>query len=224
MYLNPNFKSVYLTETVYGESSRILRVNGNWYFIECEDKYKGWINNFYGFVSPKKNNVRFIVVNPDSKGRYSFKYPFGARTQKELEGSISLDEKLGINGVKDIVNNLVGCPYKWGGKTSLGFDCSGLIQSVLKACGYKIPRDSFEQKEFFNDCVIDLEDSKCGDLHFFGKNDKVSHVAFSLGGSDFIHSQGNVKIESLYKSSKNFNSILLDLYLSTCSIRLKFNK
>ena len=47
-----------------------------------------------------------------------------------------------------VLENLMGIPYKWGGKTSLGFDCSGLVQSVLEVYGFKVPRDSKDQWTF----------------------------------------------------------------------------
>ena len=113
-------------------------------------------------------------------------------------------------------------PYRWGGKTSLGFDCSGLVQSVLGIYGLKIPRDSKNQWEFLESFKIDLEKAEEGDLHFFGKKGEISHVGFSCGGYDLIHSQGYVKKESLDKNDPNFNKSLLDIYLSSASIRLKF--
>ena len=61
-----------------------------------------------------------------------------------------------------------------GGKSSLGFDCSGLVQSVLKSLGYMIPRDACDQFKFFDDYKIDINDAKYGDLHFFGKRKSKS--------------------------------------------------
>ena len=56
----------------------------------------------------------------------------------------------------------------------------------------------------------------------FGKKGEVSHVGFACGGYDFIHSQGYVKKESLDQNDPNFNKSLLDIYLASASIRLKF--
>ena len=121
-----------------------------------------------------------------------------------------------------ILNNLLGIPYKWGGKTSLGFDCAGLVQSVLHVCGFMVPRDANQQKVFFQNSEISIDDSEPGDLHFFGKNGFASHVGLSVGGFDFIHSQGVVKMNSLNETSKIFNKNLFDIYLSSCSIKRKF--
>ena len=112
--------------------------------------------------------------------------------------------------------------YLWGGTIGPDFDCSGLVQSVLEIYGLKIPRDSKNQWNFLESHKINLEKSKEGDLHFFGKKGEISHVGFSCGGFDLIHSQGYVKKESLDKNDPNYNKSLLDIYLSSASIRLKF--
>src|SRR5262249_45207079 len=44
-----------------------------------------------------------------------------------------------------VAERFLGAPYQWGGRESLGLDCSGLIQQVLQACGRWCPRDSDQQ-------------------------------------------------------------------------------
>ena len=45
-----------------------------------------------------------------------------------------------------VAERFLGTPYLWGGKTSLGLDCSGLVQVALSACGIACPRDSDMQE------------------------------------------------------------------------------
>ena len=86
-----------------------------------------------------------------------------------------------------------------------------------------IPRDAHDQFKFFDDFKIDMNDAQYGDLHFFGTKRKVNHVAFCAGDMGLIHAQGFVKEETLNADDKNFNEKLLDKYISTHSIRLKFD-
>ena len=222
LYKEPNFKSSCLTEMVYGDSCKILDNKGSWILVELNDGYKGWVKSFYGFRSKLKKNHSHIVVYPNENGFFHPKYPFGAKLIKKRTGSISVNSGIKFNSITKILSGLLGIPYKWGGKTSLGFDCSGLVQSVFQLFHLELPRDSIDQWSFLANCKADLNSTKKGDLHFFGKNEKVSHVAISCGGLDFIHCQGYVKKESLDKKDPSFNQSLLDIYQTSAAIRLKF--
>ena len=222
VYQEADFNSSCLTEAIYGESCQILDQNGNWIRIRCEDGYMGWVNEFYGEKSLKTNNPTHLIVFPNENGIFNSKFPFGSMVNQHQKGAVRISEMLGFDQVIPIARNLLGTPYKWGGKTSLGIDCSGLVQSVLKVCGLMIPRDSHEQFNYFAKDEIQLDQAKPGDLHFFGGDGKVTHVGFSLGEKGILHSQGYVKVESLDPSDENVNFNLIDMYMSTHSIQCKF--
>ena len=86
-----------------------------------------------------------------------------------------------------------GTPYKWGGTSSKGMDCSGLLLKSFSAIEYKIPRTSAEQKKIGH--RVNKNELKKGDLVFFAtskKKRKVTHVGLvtNVQGSKvtFIHS------------------------------------
>ena len=222
VYAKPSFNSACVTEAVHGESCIINSYKENWLEIKCEDGYEGWINSFYGNKSSEKNNPSYLIIYPNEQGNFLNQFPFGSRINKKLPGSVPIDMKLGFEKIISVAENLMGTPYKWGGKTSLGFDCSGFVQSVLKVCGIEVPRDSNQQWDYFHNNKIDIEASEPGDLHFFGINDNITHVGFSTGGRGLLHAQGCVKVESLDSNNGNFNHGLLDIYLSSHSIKRKF--
>ena len=155
----PDFNSPCLTELVYGESAKIKEKKSNWLNVDCEDGYNGWIHSFYGLESRSKKTFDHIIAFPCSDGLFNPSLPFGSRTESSFSGSSPTKKKLGTKKVVKILNNLLGIPYKWGGKTSLGFDCSGLVQSVLHVCGFMVPRDANQQKVFFQNSEVSIDDS-----------------------------------------------------------------
>jgi cell wall-associated NlpC family hydrolase len=107
----------------------------------------------------------------------------------------------------DIVREVLGTPYLWGGRSTFGFDCSGLVQAVTSEFGIRLPRDSRDQAE----CglrVRGIEDLVPLDLVFFGRGRVIDHVAIHLGGLRILHASGHVRIESLDPGSRLFRADL----------------
>ena len=73
------------------------------------------------------------------------------------------------------------------------------------------------QAEYFN-AEIDLSAAIPGDLLFFDEQDKISHVAISLGNEDFINARGWVKYEILNHNSSILSQKLKDLFVKAVSI------
>ena len=83
--------------------------------------------------------------------------------------------------------NYVGTPYRGGGTTAGGFDCSGLVVTVYEKFGIAMPRTSREQAKFGKQ--IDRSELKPGDLVFFctSGSTKITHVGIYSGDGEFIH-------------------------------------
>jgi peptidoglycan DL-endopeptidase CwlO len=98
--------------------------------------------------------------------------------------------------------SLRGVPYRDGGASPGGFDCSGFTQYVFARHGVTLPRGVREQ--FRTGRNIKPKDLEPGDLIFFTTTDRsASHVGIAVGGDEFVHapsSAGVVRVERLSSS------------------------
>ena len=84
-----------------------------------------------------------------------------------------------------VAERFAGTPYLWGGKTSFGLDCSGLVQVALQAAGIDAPRDSDMQERALGTLVGGAEalpQLRRGDLVFW-----KGHVAIARDAASLIH-------------------------------------
>lgn len=120
------------------------------------------------------------------------------KTVAKSENLRKLDSKFdgkvpkSINSVLKDAEKYIGTPYKFGGNTSSGFDCSGFTVKVFEENDFKIPRRSSDQAEAGK--KIDISEVKPGDLLFFATagGSRVSHVGIvhdvnTDGEVKFIH-------------------------------------
>ena len=105
--------------------------------------------------------------------------------QKEIEEIEFLTGDDFTDAIITNAENWLGVPYRYGGESKSGVDCSGLVKEVFGSVGVKVPRTSSEQFQFTQQ--IDFVDKQAGDLIFFKKNGTVNHVGIYLGQGYMIH-------------------------------------
>lgn len=90
------------------------------------------------------------------------------------------------NDIVDHARRYVGAPYRMGGTSARGIDCSGLVFSVFRDFGIALPRTSSAQAGFGR--RVDRSELRPGDLIFFNTTGSgVSHVGIYSGRGEFIH-------------------------------------
>ncbi|MGB2953626.1 MAG: NlpC/P60 family protein [Gaiellaceae bacterium] len=98
-------------------------------------------------------------------------------------------------GVVGIAMQYLGIPYRWGGASPSGFDCSGLTMYVFAQVGVSLPHSSYGQYSMGS--PVSRADLQPGDLVFF---DGLGHVGIYVGAGNFIHAPHTgdvVKISSM---------------------------
>lgn len=91
-----------------------------------------------------------------------------------------------------LAQGLLGAPYRYGGETPQGFDCSGLVYYIHERLGIDVPRSADAQ--FGHARQVAVRDLQPGDLVFFRlAGSKVEHVGIYIGNGRFIHAPSTGK-------------------------------
>lgn len=117
-----------------------------------------------------------LIVVTDSKKRF-FETNLGWIPQEHLS-SIECRPTDPVAVAEEFLNT----PYLWGGNTSLGIDCSGLVQVASRVCGFDCPADSDQQFQEFGDLLPAESKYKRGDLLFW-----KGHVAWVFDEDTLLH-------------------------------------
>lgn len=119
-----------------------------------------------------------------------------------------LPHNLRYFGVMQAAGSMIGHPYRWGGESPGGFDCSGLVRWSFATSGRSLPHSSGAQRAATT--AIPAAEAVAGDLVFFGS--PVHHVGIYMGNGLMIHSPRSgdvVKIASIHSmgSSPQFGRV-----------------
>ncbi len=197
----PSRTAEQLDQLVFGERFNVLERQGGWAFGQAlRDGYVGWVRletltpagpppthwvsalrtYAFGEASIKSAPVARLSMNALvrvelAEGRFARLEASGHVPQHHLSplGAWATD-------VAAVAQAYLGAPYLWGGRDSVGLDCSGLVQQALYACGQAAPRDSDQQATLGR--AADPEALARGDLVFWR-----GHVGMMLDPQTLIH-------------------------------------
>jgi cell wall-associated NlpC family hydrolase len=95
---------------------------------------------------------------------------------------------------------LLGTRYEWGGMTSAGIDCSGLVHMAFRGCGRLVPRDADQQEEAGE--KLAETDLRPGDLVTYGPPEGADHIAFWVGDGRILHATGREGVDSVVEEEE----------------------
>lgn len=193
------------TELVFGEIFDVYEFRGGWAWGQARrDGYVGYVpekalSSSLPEATHRVSALRgFLYPGPGIKTTPLGHLPFGAEIAAEAEeGNFSRTSEgfifsghlapLDVRAADPITvaETFLGVPYLWGGKSSLGLDCSALVQTACHACGIAALRDSDMQEKTLGariEIPNDPAHFRRGDLLFW-----PGHVAMARGDGTMIH-------------------------------------
>jgi cell wall-associated NlpC family hydrolase len=192
-------------QLLFGELFRVLDVKDGFAWGQAaRDGYVGFVaeDDLAALGAPATHQVAvprtYAFAEPDIKSRPVGLYSLNALTAIEAtEGRFARGEGTGwfvaahlrpvgvaLADPVAVAEGYLGAPYQWGGRESLGLDCSGLVQQALAACGRAVPRDTDLQLAFF--AAVAEAERRRGDLVFW-----KGHVAILLDPDTILHANAH---------------------------------
>lgn len=211
----PRISGSMTSQLISGAVLTMLERQGDWLRVQCADGYEGWTHVGY--------------LTPSSGGQATWRLSLGC-TVREANGVVrSLPLGARLTPSAEIVNGdaidateqssrfphdahaiarsaatlYSGASYLWGGVTTNGCDCSGLVQQIFALHGIALPRDAWQQAMVGASLVADAAVSHApADLLYFSDRDdrRITHVGIALGDGRMVHSalrRGGVSIEQM---------------------------
>lgn len=209
-------RSEMVSQLLFGEGAEVLEAGKEFTKIKCVyDGYEGWVQTSQlaetdeevakalpkGYTF-KRNNV--VMLN-DTPMYVSLATPVLDNTYFGKHKVEYTDEETALfdahyfteEVIKTVALLYENVPYLWGGKSSFGIDCSGLVQQVFKLFGKFLQRDAYQQA-MQGDSIGFLQEVQCGDLAFFDNAEgRIVHVGILLNSEEIVHASGNVRVDTM---------------------------
>ncbi len=227
MRSSPDHTSSLETECLFGETIAILNSYLDWYYCKLlTDNYCGWVQKKY-LGEPINSSHRvisnrsYLFKDNDIKSGYINYLPLGSQIYvtdlDDFWAKIYLGnntkQKFAYMPRKHIIKNedkiddwvttaekLIGTPYIWGGRNSIGLDCSALLQLSYQTYGENIPRNSIDQSLLSKEIIYNKDKLKRGFAIFW-----KGHVGIMIDETYCIHANAfhmEVSKEPLVNISK----------------------
>jgi len=197
---DPDADAERVTELRYGASATAYDAAGGWRRVRVPDGYFGWVDDrglrdpvpfdADGFVTTDDLTVGGVCLPRSTEcevlgdGRVRFRTGAEVAVDSEVvEAGGAVQSPTGESIVAQ-ARQYLGTPYRWGGASEAGIDCSGLVWVAYFRNGVVLPRDADQQRSIGD--PVERDHLEPGDLLFF-----PGHVAISTGGRSFVHASGS---------------------------------
>ena len=144
----------------------------------------------------ENEDLQDIDSEDDDQGIISLNQQDEQNRKEELLGKWNNPDEMQL--FVKVATGFIGAPYRFGGSSLRGIDCSSFVQKIYRIFDITLPRKASEQSKV--GISITRENLTQGDLVFFHTNRSLGHVGIYIGNNEFVHASSRskgIRIDSL---------------------------
>jgi cell wall-associated NlpC family hydrolase len=220
LYGSPDHRAEITSEAPLGHLLEVIEEHAPFLWVRCEDEHRAWVHRGHLLLGAEpvvagwreEAHATSLGAMLAVGSRERLPVPLGARLVLENDGGVRLpdgrvarvvsgrvaqdetlrEESRAMSAARWAEAFFGGAPYRWGGITTWGVDCSGLVQATYRVRGVRLPRDSAQQAEVGEPVQATAADGDfaAGDLLFFAVGagrPRITHVAIADGAGYVVH-------------------------------------